>query len=332
MRFQLGGSPPSSGLSGRRPPRGGHAFQRVLLKLSGEAPGRARRRAIDPDASTRSPSGARGGAASTSTSPSSSAAATSSAGWPAAPRGMDRATGDYMGMMATVMNALALQDALEKLGRGHAGADGHRDPARLRAVHPPARHPPPGEGARRHLRRRHGQPVLHHRHGRRAARPGDRCRGHPHGQERSTTASTTPTATEDPAAEFIARDHPRAGHRARLKVMDTTALSLCMDNGLPIMVFNMTGSNNIARAAGARWARRSRPSQLTTREAGWSKSCSQTPSIAWKARRGPRAPSSTPCAAGAPRRGCSTASTSDYYGTGRRSSRWRTSARPNPGY
>src|SRR4051794_6579306 len=44
------------------------------------------------------------------------AAATSTEAWPAPPRGMDRATGDYMGMLATVLNALALQDALEKLG------------------------------------------------------------------------------------------------------------------------------------------------------------------------------------------------------------------------
>ena len=54
--------------------------------------------------------------------------------------GMDRATGDYMGMLATVLNALALQDALEKVGRGHARAV--RD-------HDLARSPSPTSGAAR---------------------------------------------------------------------------------------------------------------------------------------------------------------------------------------
>ena len=53
---------------------------------------------------------------SASRSGSSSAAATSSAGWPPRRVGMDRATGDYIGMLATVMNGLALQDALERAG------------------------------------------------------------------------------------------------------------------------------------------------------------------------------------------------------------------------
>ena len=88
----------------------------------------------------------------------------------ASARGMDRSTADYMGMLATVMNALALQDALEAAGRADAGAVGDRDARGGRAVHPPPGRPPPREGPRRGLRRRHRQPLLHHRHRRRAAR------------------------------------------------------------------------------------------------------------------------------------------------------------------
>jgi uridylate kinase len=61
--------------------------------------------------------------------------------------GIERATGDYMGMLATIINALALQDALEKLGR---------------AVHPPPRGAAPGKGPRGNLRRRNRQSVFFH--------------------------------------------------------------------------------------------------------------------------------------------------------------------------
>ena len=57
-----------------------------------------------------------------------------------------------------------------------ARAVGDRDAGGGRALHPPAGHPPPREGPRRDLRRRHRQPVLHHRHRGRAAGGGDRRR------------------------------------------------------------------------------------------------------------------------------------------------------------
>ena len=94
-------------------------------------------------------------------------------GLEAAASGMDRATGDYMGMMATVLNALTLQDALEKIGAAHPGAIGDRRQGGRRALHPPPRDAPPGEGPGRDLRGRDRQPVLHHRHRRRAAGAGD---------------------------------------------------------------------------------------------------------------------------------------------------------------
>ena len=56
---------------------------------------------------------------------------------------MDRVSADHMGMLATVINALALQDALEKQRRLHSRHERHRDEPGGRAVHPPPRHPAP---------------------------------------------------------------------------------------------------------------------------------------------------------------------------------------------
>ena len=90
--------------------------------------------------------------------------------------GMDRVTADHMGMLATVMNGLALQDALESLGSYARVMSAVRvqevceDYIRRRAV----RHLE--KGPLRDLRGRHRQPVLHHRHRRFAARDRDRCR------------------------------------------------------------------------------------------------------------------------------------------------------------
>ncbi len=68
--------------------------------------------------------------------------------------------------------------------RAHAGDVGDRRQGGRRALHPPPRDAPPREGPGRDLRRRHRQPVLHHRHRGGAARPRDPRRGDPDGQER----------------------------------------------------------------------------------------------------------------------------------------------------
>ena len=97
--------------------------------------------------------------------------------------GMNRANSDLMGMLGTVINALALQDAIESQGRPTRVHVGHRDGPGLRALHPPARGAPPREGPGRHLRGRHGQPLLHDRHpggpARRRDRGRRRAQGHP---------------------------------------------------------------------------------------------------------------------------------------------------------
>ena len=92
-------------------------YRRILLKLSGEVA----ERAAWALASTRSRRGYRPARARMCTSwawmwPSSSAPATCGAAAVGLDRGMDRATADYMGMLATVMNALALMDAMERIG------------------------------------------------------------------------------------------------------------------------------------------------------------------------------------------------------------------------
>ena len=97
--------------------------------------------------------------------------------------GIDRASADYMGMLATVINAIALQEVLEQQRGGHPGALRHRDAGDRRAVHPAARHAPPREGAGGDLRGGDGEPLLHHRHRRGPARDGDQRRRHPQGDQ-----------------------------------------------------------------------------------------------------------------------------------------------------
>ena len=168
-----------------RPAMSAPAYRRVLLKLSGEAlmgeqavrhrPGR---HDADRHATSREIQqlGVR--------PPSSSAAATSSAASRRARAGWTAPPADYMGMLATVINALALQDALEQQGVVDARASRAIE---MRAVAEPfirrraIRHLEKGRVV--DLRRRHRQSLLHHRHRRGAARDGDEGRRHPQGHE-----------------------------------------------------------------------------------------------------------------------------------------------------
>ena len=101
-------------------------------------------------------------------------------------------------------------------GRRHAGAVGDHDLRGRRALHPPPRHAPPREGPRRDLRRRHRQPVLHHRHRGGAARARDPRRGDPDGQERGRGRLRRRPA-QGPRRRVHPRDHPPRGDRARLE-------------------------------------------------------------------------------------------------------------------
>jgi uridylate kinase len=160
--------------------------------------------------------------------------------------GMDRATGDYMGMLATVLNALALQDALEKLG-AHTRVQSAIEISEVAEPYIRRR-------AMRHLEK--GRIVIF------AAGTGNPFF--------TTDTAAALRALEihaeailmakngvegvydaDPRTNPEARFLPEITHREAIErglaVMDSTALALCMDNSLPIYVFNMDDEQNIER-------------------------------------------------------------------------------------
>ncbi len=160
--------------------------------------------------------------------------------------GMDRATGDYMGMLATVLNALALQDALEKIG----AVTRVMSAIEISEVAEPYIR----RRAMRHLER--GRIVIF------AAGTGNpffttdtaaALRALEIHAEVILMAKNgvegvyTADPRKVPDAEFIESISHREALEQQLAVMDVTALSLCMDNGLPIHVFNMDDEGNIDR-------------------------------------------------------------------------------------
>jgi len=163
-----------------------------------------------------------------------------------AAEGMDRATADYMGMLATVLNALTLQDALEKVGidtrvlSAMAVTEVAEPYIRRRAI--------------RHLEK--GRAVIF------AAGTGNpffttdtaaALRALEIHAEAILMAKNgvegvyTADPSIDPDAEFLPEISHREAIERGLRVMDSTALSLCMDNDLPIYVFNMADERNIDR-------------------------------------------------------------------------------------
>ena len=159
--------------------------------------------------------------------------------------GMDRATGDYMGMLATVINALALQDAIEKAGVPTRVLSA----IEMRAVAEPYIR----RRAIRHLEK--GRVVVF------AAGTGNpffttdtaaALRAVEIGAEALLKASRVDGIyTADPLKDPKAVKLERVGYiealNRGLEVMDTTAISLCMDNKLPIVVFDLTTRGNIRR-------------------------------------------------------------------------------------
>jgi uridylate kinase len=166
-------------------------------------------------------------------------------GLAASARGMDRSTADHMGMLATVINALALQDALEK----RSVATRVLTAIEMRSVAEPFIR----RRAMRHLEK--GRVVVF------AAGTGN-----PY----FTTDTAAALRAMEVRAEVILKatkvdgiytadpvKHPEATRydrvtylqvlQERLQVMDATAISLCMDNKLPIIVFNLRVPGNIRR-------------------------------------------------------------------------------------
>jgi uridylate kinase len=229
-----------------RPGARDSAFTRVLLKLSGEALMGDLAYGADPD---RIAAIARAIAGVTERGVQIGVVVGGGniyRGLTGAAEGMDRATGDYMGMLATVLNALALQDALEKAG----AVTRVLSALHIREVAEPYIQ----RRAIRHLEK--GRVVIF------AAGTGNpffttdtaaAVRGLEIGAEALLMGKNGVEGvfSADPHSDSTAQFIPEISHQAaieqRLAVMDSTALSLCMDNGLPIYVFNMDDEGNIDR-------------------------------------------------------------------------------------
>jgi uridylate kinase len=166
-------------------------------------------------------------------------------GIPAEDRGIDRTTADYMGMLATVINALALQDALEKIGV----------PTRVQSAISMA------QVAEPYIRRR---AVRHLEKGRVIILAAGT--GNPY----FTTDTTAALRGVELGAEVILKAtkvdgiysaDPKVNPNAErykslsyldvlnrgLHVMDSTAITMCMDNGMPIIVFDLMHEGNIEK-------------------------------------------------------------------------------------
>ena len=221
------------------------AYQRVLLKLSGEALMGEQQFGIDPGVTTQIAKDIQEIQQLGVQTAVVIGGGNLFRGLAASAKGMDRATADYMGMLATVINALALQDALE-----HQGVPSRVASAiEMRAVAEPFIR----RRAVRHLEK--GRVVVF------AAGTGN-----PY----FTTDTAAALRAMEMKADVILKGtkvdgiytadpmtHPEATKYEHvsyltvlgegLKVMDATAISLCMDNKLPIVVFNLRTQGNLRR-------------------------------------------------------------------------------------
>jgi len=161
-------------------------------------------------------------------------------------RGMDRATADYMGMLGTVINGMALQDSLERMGivtRVQTAIE-------MRQVAEPYIR----RRAIRHLEKGRivifaagtGNPYV-------TTDTGAALRAMEIGAEILLKATKVDGIyADDPLTNPNARRFERLSYIEALnmgvKVIDSTALSLCMDNGLPLMVFKLSPPDSLARA------------------------------------------------------------------------------------
>jgi uridylate kinase len=221
-------------------------YKRVLLKLSGEALMGEQTYGIDPAVATQIASDIRDIHALGVELAIVIGGGNIFRGVAASARGMDRATADYMGMLATVINALALQDALEQndvMTRVVTAVE-------MRAVAEPFIR----RRAIRHLEK--GRVVVF------AAGTGNPyfttdTAAALRAMEMKADVILKGTKVDgiysadpllDPAATRFERISYLQVLEQGLKVMDATAISLCMDNRLPIVVFNLKTPGNIRRA------------------------------------------------------------------------------------
>jgi len=221
------------------------AFRRVLLKLSGEALMGAQRFGLDERVVASIADEIRDIHALKVEVSVVVGGGNIIRGLAASHRGIDLVTGDYMGMLATVINALALQDALEKRGvptRVQTAID-------IREVGEPFIR----RRAIRHLEK--GRAVIF------AAGTGNpyfttdsaaALRANEiHAEILLKATKVDGLFTADPEKDPTAVMLPEVTYQEvlekDLKVMDTAAISLCRDNGIPIAIFNLMTAGNIRR-------------------------------------------------------------------------------------
>ncbi len=220
-------------------------YKRVLLKLSGEALGGASGIGINPEAVRSMAEQVREVRELGVQAVIVVGGGNIFRGLSGSERGIERATGDYMGMLATVINALALQDSLEKLGV----------PTRVQSAITMS------QVAEPFIRRR---AVRHLEKGRVVIFGGGT--GNPY----FSTDTAAALRANEIGAEVILKatkvdgvydsdpkKNPNASRfsrityidalQKRLKVMDSTAFSLCMDNKMPIVVFDFFQPHNLRR-------------------------------------------------------------------------------------
>jgi uridylate kinase len=222
------------------------AFKRILLKLSGEALMGELQYGTDPErviAVARQVSDVRDRGVEVAIVVG---AGNIYRGMEGAAAGMDRATADYMGMVATVLNALPLQDALEKLG----------SPTRVQSALGISEVAEPyiRRRAMRHLEK--GRVVIF------AAGTGNPFfttdtaaalrAAEIHAEiilmaKNGVQGVYTADPAIDPSATFIPEITHMEAIERRLRVMDSTALALCMENAMPLNVFNMDDATSVAR-------------------------------------------------------------------------------------
>ena len=228
-------------------------FSRILVKLSGEALLGAVDTAWIPLVLKRIAGEIRTSCRWACRPPWSSAAATSSAARDSRVPEWTASTADHMGMLATVMNSLAMQDALEGFGHVRARHVGHPHQRGLRGLHPPARRASPGEGPGGDFRGRYRQSVLHDRYRGVAARHRDQCR------VLLKATKVNGVYSDDPVRNAAAVRYSTLTFDKvltdKLNVMDATAIVMCRDNRLPLRVFNLNNSGDLTRIVQRRGCR-----------------------------------------------------------------------------
>src|SRR5512138_2120441 len=220
-------------------------YKRVLLKLSGEVLGGAQGYGIDPKTITEIATEIKDVVECGTQMALVIGGGNIFRGLAASSKGMDRASADYMGMLATMINSLAMQDALEKVG---VDTRVQSAIAMQEVAEPYIR-----RRAMRHLEK--GRVVIF---GAGTGNPyfttdtAASLRAMEIGAEAILKGTKVDGVySADPKKDPQAVKFPRLTYlevlKKGLQVMDATATSLCMDNSLPIIVFDVTTDGNVKR-------------------------------------------------------------------------------------